>query len=188
MIVCYLSLLETEADKEIYAKLYEETLQHLYLTARKYVKNDQDAEDAVHDGYLHLAEHFERYRDQSFDCLKSLMHATVVNAAKDIAREYGKKAYFDPVNGLKEDNVEYIRPSVLDDIIKQYDQKLIAQAMKELEEDERAILNLQYDLNLKPREIGKLLHVSSDVIRKKALKSRKKLAKILEGKEYEDLR
>lgn len=187
-MIVYLSMLETESDRDVFRKLYEENGHMLFGIANGILHNKADAEDAVHTCFLRVAENFAKYRHRPYVSLVKLCCIVVKRTATDITREYEKKASF--VNEVTdwEDDVADRAPDIPDQLIQKYDRHLITQALFQLEEDEREFLGLQYVLELKPKVIGELLGMSSGAVRKKMLKCRNKLAKILEGKEYEGLR
>ncbi len=184
-MIMYLSMLESESDRDVFQKLYEENRQKLYHIARKKLQNEADAEDAVHTCFLRMAEKFAEYRHQPYENLLKICCTVARNAATDIAREYERKANFSDEVSFGEDTVPDIAPDILEQIIGRYEQTLVTQALMELTEDERDILTMQYGMGLKPKTIGELLGLPSEAVRKKTLRSRNKLAKILEDKGYE---
>lgn len=183
----YLTMLETAADKVIFEKLYEENRQKMHFIARKVVHDETNTEDAVHNGFLKLANNFSKYRHKPYEDLVKICTIIVKNAAIDIIRENRKHRRFSGENGFTEDSVPDIAPDILDKIIEQYESALVDEALKELEEAEREILYLQYAAGFKPKEIGEMLDMTSAEVRKKTFVSRNKLAKILERKGFEGL-
>lgn len=188
MIIVYLSMLESDSDREIFSRLYNENKQKLIYIARKLVRNDADAEDAVHNCFLNLAENFDKYHNQPYENLAKLCRTITRNAAIDVVRKYETEG--DVLNGteLKEDWLLDSSQDVESMLIAQEDIELMDQALMELEEEERDILYLQYVLGLKPKDIAVLYKVTSAVIRKRTFNCRAKLAKILEDEKYESLR
>ncbi len=187
-MIAYLSMLETDSDRDVFQKLYDENRQKLYYIALQILRNEADAEDAVHTCFVKLAETFAKYCHLPYEELARLCRTIVRNAANDTAREYKKKGNFYDEAGLGECQIPDCAPDVLDQLIARFENDLIMQALMCLTEDEREFLYLQYGLGLKPKEIALLLDKPSSAIRKKMLRCRHKLAKILEGEEYESLR
>lgn len=186
-MIMYLTVLETETDRDVFQKLYEENQQKLYYIANKILHNETDAEDAVHNGFLKLADRFSEYRNLSYESLVKLVHTIVKNAAMDFAREYEKKAAFLAEEGFGEDDIPDIGSDVLEQLINRYEQEFITKALMELTEDERELLSLQYGMGMKPKAIGELLGMSSALVRKNMFRCRKKLAEILESGEYQEV-
>lgn len=184
----YLSMLETDSDRDVFQKLYDENRQKLYFIAYKILHHEADAEDAVHTCFVKLADHFARYRHLPYGDLVKLCCTIVRHAATDTAREYAKKGNFYGEDGSGEDQLSDLSPDVLDQIIVRYENDLIMHALMQLTEEEREFLHLQYALDFKPKEIASLLGMPPQAVRKKMLRCRHKLAKILEGEKYECLR
>ncbi len=177
-------MLETEEDKVIFHRLYKENRQKLYFIAWRILHNETYAEDAVHAGFLKLANTFGRYRQQPYVNLVKICSITVRNAAIDITRENEKKYNFWDENGKDGDNIADATPDILDELIAKQERSVVAEALMELEEEERELIYLQYTAGMKPKEIGKMLNMTSAAIRKKTFYSRNKLARILESKGY----
>lgn len=187
-MIMYLSMLEDDFDRDVYQKLYNENRQKLYYIAFKILHNEADAEDAVHTCFVKMAEHFARYRHLPYEDLVKLCCTIVRHTATDTSREYAKKGILNDEVGYGEGQIPDEAPDVLDQMIERYENDLIVQALMTLTEEEREFLNLQYGLGLKPKDIANLLKMPPQAVRKKMLRLRNKLAKVLEGEEYESLR
>ena len=175
----YLSMLETEADKQSFEKLYTENKQRFYFIAYKILQNETGAEDAVHTGFLKLAEKFAQYRCEPYDNLVKLCGTIVRHEAINIAREYQKMGDFWDRPDWDEDNIPDTAPGILDQLIAQYEIDSLTDAVMQLDEAERELLNLQYGMGLKPKEIAEFLGETSQSVRKRMLRCRNKLAKLL---------
>lgn len=187
-MIVYLSMLEGDSDRDIFQKLYDENRQKLYYIAYKILHHEADAEDAVHTCFVKMATKFARYRHLPYEDLVKLCCAIVRHTATDTCREYAKKGIFYDEVGQGEGQIQDTAPDVLEQVIMRFENDLIMQALMQLTEEEREFLNLQYGLGLKPKEIATLLDMSSQAVRKKMMRCRNKLAKVLEGEEYECLR
>ena len=186
-MMVYLSMLETDSDRDIFQKLYDENRQKLYFIAYKILHHEADAEDAVHTCFVKLADSFAKYRHLPYEDLVRLCCTIVKHAALDTTREYAKKGHFYDEDGLGECQILDQSPDVLETLVERFENDLIMQALMQLTEDEREFLHLQYGLGLKPKEIASLLGMPPTAVRKKMLRCRNKLAKVLEGEEYECL-
>lgn len=184
MIALYLGLLKTEEDRVLFEKLYEENKQKLCFVARKVLNNEADVEDAVHTCFLNLAENFHKYREQSYVNLEKLCSVITKNAALDIVRHQGFEGTFSEIGEYMNDNLPNLSTDVLQDVLLQEQEEVLANAIRKLTEEEKTLMYLRYGLWLKPKDIAELLHSSSMSVRKKTLKCRNKLAKILEAEGY----
>lgn len=181
----YLSMLETEADKILFERLYVEDRQMLYLIAFKVLGNVSDSEDAVHTCFLNLAKNFEKYRYESYENLEKLCRAIVKNAAMDIVRTRSKLTQFSEEAELGEEAIIDDGPDILEQLILKHDRKIVFKALMGLTESERELLDLQYSLGMKPKDIAKIFNISSDAARARLLRCRAKLAALLEENGYE---
>lgn len=180
----YLTMLETAADKVIFERLYEENGQKLHFVARKILHDEMDAEDAVHNGFLKIANNFASYRNKPYEELERICTIIVRNEAIDIFRENSKTCGFSEEKGFSEENVPDIVPGILDEMIAECDSSVIDESLMELEEGARELLYLQYAAGLKPKEIGEMFHMTSAEVRKRNFVNRNKLAEILEKKGF----
>lgn len=187
-MIVYFNLLETEADRDVCQKLYEENKQKLFRIANKILQNTADAEDAVQICFSKIIDNFHNYRYMPYDELVIMCQTIVKHDAIDIIREHKKTVNFTGGIHLGEDDIVSATPDILDMLVERYEKDLVVQAIMKLSEDERELMYLQYVSGLKPKEIAKLFDTTSGVIRKKTLKCRNKLAKILEGYGHESLR
>lgn len=157
------------------------------MIARMKVNSDAEAEDAVHTCFLKLAEKFSKYRNLPYKKLVSICRKTTRNAAVDITRKY-KNVVMIP--GDEDYGVDYLLSlvgmDILDQVIKDFEVEAIVKAIKELEEEERDLLYMRYELEQKPKEIGHLMNMSSAEVRKKLFDYRNKLAKILQEQGFEN--
>lgn len=185
----YLSMLETDADRDIFQKLYVENEQKLYWLAKKFLTENRDAEDAVANAFLNMAEKFSTYRHLSYEELVLISNTIVKNAAIDIIRKYNKENVAS--NEEIEEKLEaqsLIKNDVLEQLMDRYDNALITKALMEMEPEDRRFMELRYIMNLIPKQIAGKMSSDSATVRKRLLKCRKELSRILEGKDYESLR
>lgn len=54
MLAFYLSLIETEEDKTLFARIYEEYRQNMFKYAMKFLHDEGNAEDIVHEVFLFI--------------------------------------------------------------------------------------------------------------------------------------
>lgn len=189
MIAFYLNLLETEDDKKIFEKLYEENKQKLFFIANRVLVNEADAEDAVHTCFLNLAENFHKYREQSYVNLEKLCSVITKNVALDVVRHKKFESTYSDNIDLLDSGLPDLETDVLQDVMHREREEVLAKAMRQLTEEERALMYLRYGLLLKPKDIADLMNSSSMSIRKKTLHCRNKLARILEVEGYgEDIK
>lgn len=104
MLAFYLSLIETEEQRELFTRLYNEHSHTMYVCAYKYLHNSADAEDIVHDVYCMIAD----------ECIKTMVKRSDAECrrflylcTKHRAINYGKrKAKVISMEELQENGVD----------------------------------------------------------------------------------
>lgn len=87
MLYIYLSLLNTPEEREYFTDLYNCYGKMMLYTARLRLGNEQDAEDAVHDVFMHIAGRKHSVMDIPPDKAAGYLAAAVKNACVDILRK-----------------------------------------------------------------------------------------------------
>lgn len=82
-MLIFLSMLETEEAKCSFEKIYRENYLTMYHIALGMLKSQADAENAVHEAFLKLAERFEKYMQIGCSEMTGLCVTIVKNKAID---------------------------------------------------------------------------------------------------------
>ena len=82
-----LDILETEEDREKFRKIYEENYLKMYHVGLAMIKNQTDAENAVQEAFLSLAEKFEKYSHLSSSKMTGLCVTIMKNKIIDMIRK-----------------------------------------------------------------------------------------------------
>jgi len=73
-MIIYLQMIESDADKSKFEIIYHEYKGLMYHIAYKYLKHQQDAEDAVHHAFVKIVENISKISEKIiFSCNKTLM-------------------------------------------------------------------------------------------------------------------
>jgi RNA polymerase sigma-70 factor (ECF subfamily) len=86
MIAIYLSMLDTEEDKQTFTEIYEQLKLPCYHVALKITNNTAMAEDAVHNAFLAVIRHKEKIFQMTCGKRKSQIVIITKNKAIDILR------------------------------------------------------------------------------------------------------
>lgn len=98
MLTLYLSMLDEESDKDDFAALYERCKGRALHLALALVRERALAEDAVHEGFLYLAENYQRLSRKYTQGLDGYFFQCVECRAKNILRTRKREASFDAQN------------------------------------------------------------------------------------------
>ncbi|MBQ7761387.1 MAG: sigma-70 family RNA polymerase sigma factor [Clostridia bacterium] len=79
MLLFYLSLIETDENRDIFGEIYEKYLDWMLKTAYHYVKSKEDAEDVVHDVFMEIIKNdcsipindLEKTKSYLFICIRN---------------------------------------------------------------------------------------------------------------------
>lgn len=173
----YLMLLPTEEDRETFRQIYEENYLKMYHVALGMLKRQAEAENAVHEAFLALAERFEKYSHLSGREMAGLCVSIVKNKAIDMIRRerhYSEEQIEELVlpDGAAERNPEeaFCRGETGD---------MVQKALRALSDVFREALVLKYYYGLSNREISKIQNVSVKTVEMRLYRGKQKLKEII---------
>ncbi len=91
MIGVYLSMLDTDEDKRQFEILYTKYRQNMYAVAYSILHNTEDAEDAVHQAFIAIANNFEKIRQIPCQEIKAYIVVIIRNTSIDNYNRNKKK-------------------------------------------------------------------------------------------------
>ena len=165
-MLVYLQMIETPEDRSKFEKVYLEYKGLMYYVAYDLLKNEQDAEDAVHNAFVNIAEHIERVDIPISDKTKSLVVTIVERRAIEIYRAKNKREiieYDDKNIGLQ---VEYNGSFEL------------ARCLAQLPPNYRHVLFLKHRHGYTNKEIAQIMNTSEANAIKLEQRAKAKLLKL----------
>ena len=179
MLAVYLSMLKDRADRADFAALYERCKGRALYLAAQIVQNDAQAEEAVHEGFLYMAEHYQRLKR---DCPQGLdgyffqcVESRALNQLRAQAREWGDE---ESLQGL-----ESPRAQVEQQVIAAEQLERAIAAINALDAIYRVTLTLHYQSGMSVQEIAEATGVSVKTAQKRLERAR---AKVLQEVEADD--
>lgn len=165
-------------DKTFFDAFYAKYKKFMYCTARKYVDDQQDLDDLVHDSVVRLM--------RNIPTLRQLLHK---ESLKYIVLTI-KSVYLDTEKIRKKDGLIFVNDEEMEAIMAKQlqntrsDQDIIARlAVQKLKRDLPArdwlLLDAKYNVGLSRREIGGLLNVMPDSVRMLLHRARENAKQIL---------
>lgn len=172
MLFFYLELINEE-DREDFQALYEENYLAMYHVALSVLHHQQDAENAVHEAFLKLAEHWDRYKrlgdkERLALCITITKHASV-----DLVRKNNR--FTDLGEAPEEKGMDVL--SILEE---QEDLEAAIHILKNLSEPLKTVLVMKYYLGLRNLEIAKALGISKRAVEMRVHRARETVRKALE--------
>jgi len=166
-MLIYLQMIETEEDKVKFEQIYETYRDLMFHVASQILRNDHDAEDAVHQAFISIIQNLDKI--SRAECLKTRGYVviTVERKALDIIR--ANKRYTD----LNEKNLSGLEIPLPGD-------SRLADALATLPARYREILLLRYDYGYTQKELCKILDLSGPAVQKLLWRAKKALSDALE--------
>lgn len=172
MLAIYLSMLETNEEKNQFEQLYIKYKQDMYAVAYGILKNKEDAEDAVHQSFLKIADNFSKVLQIPCHELKAYIVIICRNTAINIYRQNQNRA---------KHSTELFETEIVDESYfekQNYDELLLA--IKQLPQIYKDVIYLYFLQEFSAKETATQLEISSELVRQRALRAKKMLKDILE--------
>ncbi len=178
MLSLYLSLLETDEERDQLSYIYQEYLDWMIQTAYHYVKNEEDAKDVVHEIFLDIIKtkssvpinNKEETKAYLFICIRNRAHRSL-NENNKIKTVNFEEYYSIPSN----DNVE-------DEILKRDDSRRLLCYINALPKIYKDVLSLRFVNDISLKEISCMLRTST-----KTIETRFRRGRTLLKEKFEDL-
>lgn len=176
MLQIYLTLIDTDAEKQKFIIFYEQYRKLMFYIAKEILKDNHLAEDAVQEAFLRIAKNFHKTGTVTSHETKAFAVIITRNVAIDI---YNKEKKITKINQYLSESIE----TETDDFTEKTSYKKLLGYILELPEIYRDVLylNLVYDYQF--NEIANLLGISTENARKRAQRGKK----ILQEKINEEL-
>lgn len=180
MLSFYLSILDTDEKKSKFERLYFRYRQEMYVIALSILKNNEDAEDAVHNAFIRIANNIDKVSD--VECPKT--HSFIVIITKNISIDF-----FRSINSRsrKTVNIESARKIPdLEVFFEKIEYSCLVNTIKTLHNTHKDILFLKYVNNLSIQEMSVALGISSTAVYKRIQRAKEALKEQLdvEGADY----
>lgn len=152
----------------------------MYYVAYSVLEDKQKAEDAVHESFLKIIKHLDKFQDISCNKSKGLIVIITRNTSIDILRKKKK------ITQIALEEVAYTLESnevpLADFVTAAEGYALLVHSIAQLDEKYADILQLKYIYDYHDNEIAEILSISSDNVRVRLHRAKKKLRQIM-GKE-----
>lgn len=175
MISAAFAVIEDEEQRNELSDFYIRNRRRLFGIAYSFLKNANNAEDAVQETFLRISKYPKRFFDMEYD--KRISYAVVVlkNAVSDMARPPG--ADFEELT----DDIADDTPSIEDMAVGKIGSEKLKAFILELPESQRRALQLKITYGMSNGMIANVLGITNEAARKRISDGCKKIKKFLEG-------
>lgn len=160
-----------QGDKEALVQLIMAQKKDFYKLAYLYMKNEEDALDALQDTIVILYENIHKFKKH--EAFYSWSKTILVNCCKKLLKE-NKKII--PLTSVKEEPYE-------EGFDKKNDQIILQKHLSNLKEKYREVIKLHYFLDLDNETISKILNIPVGTVKSRIFNGIKKLKESLRGEE-----
>lgn len=178
MLSFYLSMVETDNDKNIVSDLFKSYEKIMFSVAYKILGSKSDAEDAVHEAFVRIINKIEKISQISYDERGYYVVIIVKNISLDMLRKRKRlsETDIDDFYGMQDDS------SVEDEAIQHAEYGELRKAMSQLNDTDYEILYLKFFMEYSTSEISGLLGISQNAAKQRAYIAKRNLAKLLKEK------
>lgn len=167
-MIAYILMIDSPEDRSKFEKLYIEYRGLMYHVAYDILRNQQDAEDAVHQAFLKIAEKIEIIDDTICAKTKGYIVTMVENKSIDI-RRYKQRH---PTIELDSDDIG---------ISIEYDgSNVLTRCMAALPPKQREVLLLKHLHGFSSKEVAKMMNLSEANVIKLDQRAKKRLRSLCE--------
>ncbi len=175
-MLLYLSMLDTQEEKDKFTELYEQYRHFCWYVANQQLGDAHLAEDAVQEAFMALTGHLDKVEEVDSPRTKRFLMTIVKSKAIDILRKRKGGEL------LTEELLTEI-PDPSSDLLNQYITKEnyhhLISCVLELDEAYRVVFEYKYVHHLPDREIARLLDITPKLVNVRFYRARKKLQEML---------
>lgn len=171
MLPIYLSMIDTPDDKDKFEHLYKTYRKLLFYVAKKILKDDYLAEDAVHNTFLKVIENMEKINEVDCHKTRSLLVIMTRNQCINIYNCQKSHPMLPLDETLSAGNEIAASAEDADELMR---------AVLKLPELYRGPMTLKYVQGFSNREIAVILDITEPNVRKRLQRARKMILEILQ--------
>lgn len=174
LISTYLAIMGPDPDRERFARLYRDNYQRLARLAVHLLGPGPKAEDAVHDAFMKLIQHYDVLRDREETRVAAWLAVVVKNTALDMLRKERHETALEPA---------LWEPAVPAD---EGEFHALVAMIRNLPEDYRRVLELRFVAEWSLAEIAQATGLTENTVKTRIFRGRKILMEQLRKEGYLD--
>ncbi len=176
-MLLYLSMLDTQEEKDKFTEIYEHYQHFCWYVANQQLGDAHLAEDAVQETFLALTRHLDKVEDVESPKTRKFLLTIVKSKAVDILRKKqgGEVSTEELVLDIPDGSRD-----LLDQYITKENYNHLITCVLELPEAYRVVFECKYVHQMSDQEIAQLLEISPKLVNVRFYRARKKLQEMLE--------
>ena len=165
-MLIYVQAMDHQQDKDLFTEIYLAYRRPMFVIAMRYLQEQQDAEDAVHQAFLYIVENFSKFSSgvcpKTWSYIVKLVESRAIDILRKKSKYHTSKIYEHRLASVQlPESASHLVALILD-----------------LPERYRTALILRYAYGYEFKEIGKFLNISEAAAQKLVSRARHKLDKI----------
>ena len=181
MITLIISAIEDDYEREFITNIYNVYYDYMRKKAYSFVRNNEEAEELVHDAFVNLIENVKVVMTVDKQKLPSYIITTIRNVC--INRWKANKKLHEAVFSMDDaDLANWLKDNAAlpeDLYIKNEELFLMHKALSRLPERDQRLLEAKYTLNLSDEDIGKQFDIAKQNVRVYIMRARRKAYAIM---------
>ncbi|MBR7132192.1 MAG: sigma-70 family RNA polymerase sigma factor [Clostridia bacterium] len=170
MLFLYMSLIDSDENKDRFEKIYLKYRKHMKYIALKILGDEQLSEDAVHNAFLKIINHLDKFEDINCQETKNLIVIIIRSVSIDMYRKRNREFQNTDISDVEISAETDFSHLQAEEILKE------VESLPEIYKD---VLLLKIEYNFKDREIAQMLGISVGTVSKRLERARKQLEKQL---------
>ena len=162
MLPIYLSMLDTDEEKDKFEELYNKYKQIMFYVAYKILKDENIAEDAVHDAFIRILKNLHKISEISCPQTKGF----VVIIVRNVSLSMLKKRAENIVSFEEYDETQQTSQIKDNSMFEKFEIELIVGEILKLSNIYKDVLILECVRGFSPREISQILGITMDAAKK----------------------
>lgn len=178
MLMFYLTMLDDEADRLIFEKIYRNYAHNIYKRAYRILHKKEDAEDAAQETWQYVYENIHLFRAMEEIRIKVYILGIVKNQALMILRQNRRESRtFCDIDEV--DEKKFVDDRELYDICGDYDKAAVRECIEILGEPYSDVLLYYYYHEHTLKEISRLMNLKESTVGSRLTRGREKLVQLL---------
>ena len=167
-MLIYLQMIESNEDKSKFEQIYHQYYRLMFYVARKFLRREQDAEDAVHHAFVKIAENITKISEPVCPKTKAYVVVIVENTCVDMLRKQQRREHVPLTDEAVGFSVAYNGDDTL------------VKSILQLPPKQRQVILLKYHHGYSLAEIAGMLNMTLAAIIKTDQRAKKKLQELCE--------
>lgn len=174
MLPVYFAMLDEDSDRELFALVYQQFYNKMNRVAQQILPSQTQAEDAVHDAFLKIIQHFDDLKEIPEERRIYWVVAVTKNAALDLLRKERRDLPMD-------EEMEKQLPAVP---AEDGGFRALVEIIRRMPETYRRVLELRFLTEWSHAEIARELHITEGAVKTRVARGRQLLIEAMRKEGY----